>query len=85
MDTLSALCSDCRRLRDGVRSLAHEYLLETDSLGQTYMCLICDTHLICQRKGNATFWMVTPDLDAEVPQTGSSRPRASRTDSRPHR
>ena len=84
MDVLSGLCSDCRRLRDGVRTLAHEYLLETDALGRTYTCLICDTHLVCQRKGNATYWMVTPDLDAEVPQSGASRSRPARPHRQPH-
>jgi len=85
MYAMNEVCSDCRRLRDGVRTLAHEYLLETDARGQTYQCLICDTHLICQRKGNATYWMITPDVDLEVPQTGTPRPSAPLAETRPHR
>jgi hypothetical protein len=74
MYVLSGLCSDCRRLRDGVRTLAHEFLLETDSCGQTYQCLICDAHLICQRKGNSTYWTLTPGQEPQVPIVNPTPP-----------
>lgn len=90
MRVQSGLCSDCRRLLDGARTLAHEYLLETDTLGRSYQCLICDAHLICQRRGNATYWMLTPapapEPDPEH-RTGDSRPPSSahKPDGRTHR
>ena len=80
----SELCSDCRRLVDGARTLAHEYLLETDSGGRTYLCLICDAHLICHRSGNATYWMLTPAPEP-VANSANSRSPAPQTDSRAHR
>jgi hypothetical protein len=82
MHVESGLCSDCRRLLDGARTLAHEYLVETDASGRSYQCLICDAHLICHRSGNATYWMITP---AREPLPGNPKPPAPRTDHRSHR
>lgn len=69
------LCSDCRHLVDSIRTLAHEYLLETDSSGRSYQCLICDAHLICQRSAGATYWteMPSPDPEATIPMRPSAQ------------
>jgi hypothetical protein len=88
----SGLCSDCLRLLDGARTLAHEYLLETDTFGRSYQCLICDAHLICQHRGNAAYWMLTsaplpePESDPDR-RTGTSKPpsAAHKPDRRTHR
>ena len=84
-------CSDCCRLLNGARTLAHEYLLETDTLGRSYQCLICDAHLICQRRGNAANWMLTPapapelELDPEHRSGKSKPPSPAQPDRRAHR
>ncbi len=91
MNVQSRVCSDCRRLLDGARTLAHEYLLETDTVGRSYQCLICDAHLICQRSAKATYWMATPaplpELETDpVHRAGHSRPpSAHKPDRRAHR
>ena len=90
----SGVCSDCRRLLDGARTLAHEYLLETDNFGRSYQCLICDAHLICQRRGNAAYWMLTPapvtesesEAEGEHPPGNPKPPSAPyKPDRRTHR